>query len=266
MKICPPAALAESDFQAIFQNALAQRWQTVRSFQCIGNPKRCHLLLYLDGCRITYTDKQGARCEALPGDVVYTPLGSEYRAVLSDFRDADAHTVGINLSLLDSGGAPFALSEGILIFRGAGAATAPLFHRALTVGEGTRLEQRILLLELLELLCRPRQKKIPPLLRPAIDRLISDLAGAPTVAELSEECHISEAYLRRLFRTYLGTSPAAYRNRLRLERARLLLEYGAISVGEISDTLGYASVSHFIKEFRRAYGTSPLRHRRAAQD
>lgn len=263
MEIYPPKTLAERDFLVTFRNALAQYWHTTRSFQCIGSPKKEHLLLYLDGCRITYTDKAGRVTEAVSGDVVYTPQGSEYRAVLSDFCDARAHTVGINFTLRDGVGAPIALSEGIYCFRGVDPHNIrPLFDRALRAAEHPPIAQRILMLELLAALTTPSPTTVPAVLAPALRRLSVTDGTTPTVGELARECHISEPYLRKLFRDCLGTSPAAYRKRLCLERACSYLTYGDISVGEISEILGYASVSHFIKEFGRAYGISPLRYRK----
>jgi AraC-like DNA-binding protein len=61
----------------------------------------------------------------------------------------------------------------------------------------------------------------------------------------------------------MGTSPAKYRNELRLGKARDYLKFGDISVQEISDTLGYATVSHFIKEFKGKHGISPLQYRKS---
>ena len=42
------------------------------------------------------------------------------------------------------------------------------------------------------------------------------------------------------------------------------LEYGAASVREISETLGFATVSHFIGQFKKNYGVSPLVYRKNA--
>lgn len=265
MRICPPSALAEHEFSVSFINALAQYWRTTRSFRCIGAPKREHLLLLLDGCEITYTDKEGRVIRATDGDVVYTPMGSEYRAVLSNFRDAEAHTVGINFLLWEPGGEGVALSEEILVFRHAARSVPLLFRRALSA-RGTPLEKRILMLTLLDELCRPSQRVVPPIIEPAMRRLAEELAPVPTVGELARECHISEAYFRKLFRESIGESPAAYRKRLCLERACAYLTYGDISVGEIAALLGYASVSHFIKEFGQVYGTSPLQYRKAGAE
>ena len=266
MKVYSPDALPMQEFSVTFINALAQYWHTTRSFQCFGNPKREHLLLFLDGCRISYTDKAGNRLEAGPGDVVYTPAGSEYRAVLSDFRDESAHTVGINFRICDTEGEAVALSDGILIFEHLRIPSAPLlFRRALSVDEKTPLARRILLLEILDVLCRPSQPDISEAIRPALCRLNEEGGGVPSVGELSDACHISEPYFRKLFKKSVGLSPAAYRKRLLLERACNYLTYGDISIGEISELLGYASVSHFIKEFGCAYGISPLQYRKASR-
>ena len=266
MKLYRPSELPDCDFSVTFINALAQHWHTTRSFQCIGNPKKQHLLLYLDGCSISYTNKEGRCIKASPGDVVYTPIGSEYRAQLSDFRDERAHTIGINLSLRDPSGEPFALSDGILVFAHREVPSAPiLFRRALSVADRPPLEARILMLEILNTLCRPFGREIPAAIRPALHRLTEEQGRMPTVGELAGECHISEAYFRKLFRESMGISPAAYRKRLVLERACTYLTYGDVSVGEISELLGYTSVSHFIKEFGSAYGMPPLQYRKTSQ-
>ena len=265
MRILPPSALADGDFSVGFINALVQHWHTTRSFQCIGTPKKKHLLLLLDGCRVTYRDAAGRVGIAEAGDVVYTPVGSEYCATLSDFRDAQAHTVGINFSLTDACGLPLALSDGILIFRGGAAKTAPFFHRAADTLPSP-LAGRILLLEVLAALSDSRTESAPAAIRPALLRLAEDGGLLTSVAEMAALCHLSEPYFRKLFRSGMGVCPVTYRKRLRLERALAYLEYGEVSVGEISEMLGYTSVSHFIKEFGQSYGISPLRYRKSAAE
>lgn len=75
-------------------------------------------------------------------------------------------------------------------------------------------------------------------------------------------CFISEVYFRRLFKKQFGMTPIEYRNQLRLNRARQHLEYSEISIQEISNILGYATVSHFIKAFKDLFGVSPLSYRK----
>ena len=263
MEIYPVETLSEREFGVRFINALAQYWRTTRSFQCIGLPKKQHLLLYLNGCSISYTDKAGNCISAGSGEVVYTPVGSEYRAILSDFRDSESHTIGINFSLCDNAGEEIALSDKILVFGQAEVPSAPfLFRRALSVSERSPLERRILMLEILNSLCSHPRASVPSVIQPALRRLFSGSGAIPTVTSLAYECHISEAYFRRIFKESMGEAPSVYCKRLRLEKACDYLTYGDISVGEISELLGYASVSHFIKEFGLAYGASPLQYRK----
>jgi AraC-like DNA-binding protein len=44
---------------------------------------------------------------------------------------------------------------------------------------------------------------------------------------------------------------------MRLERARELLVDGNLTVARVSKEVGYASVSHFIAEFRGRFGVTP---------
>ena len=104
MKICSVNDLVNQSFNVVFINALQQFWLTTKSFQCFGTPKKQNLFLCLNGCKITYTDKNGSAVTAESGDVVYTPIGSEYKAQLFDFQNASSHTVGINFFIYDEDG------------------------------------------------------------------------------------------------------------------------------------------------------------------
>jgi AraC-like DNA-binding protein len=54
----------------------------------------------------------------------------------------------------------------------------------------------------------------------------------------------------------VGTSPYQFLKLLRLEHARdLLLENHTVS--EAAGRVGYASLSHFIREFKRYFGETP---------
>lgn len=265
MRTVSPRELSEMNYNVLFVNALKQLWRTTRDFQCFGAPKTQNLFLYLSGCKITYTDKAGRVFSAKDGDIVYTPMGSEYKAVLSDFEREDSHTVGINFFLKDETGEPLLLSEGIKIFHPPRAeACRALFHQVLNAVTPRAVTRcRILLMEILEALAPHSALEGCPLyLERALSYLTEHVEKKTSVAELAGLCFVSEAYLRRQFQRYVGVSPSEYRNALRLERARSYLEYGDISVGEISETLGYATLSHFIKAFKKQYGSSPHQYRK----
>jgi len=268
MEICPIEKLMDQNFNVLFINAVKQFWHTTRSFQCIGAPKKQNLLLYLDGCRITYTCKDGQTVTAGSGDVVYVPIGSEYRAQFSDFLEKDSHTVGINFFLQDENAAPLILSENIRVFHLSEDEETPiLFWKIIQQSDAFPLSHnRLVLLQILQRLASCRAKALPPAgLSAALAYLSSHLEESPSVARLAALCNISEVYFRKQFKKYMGVTPTKYRNLLRLKKAQSYLEYGDISVQEISAMLGYATVSHFIKEFKKQYRCSPLQYRKRIQ-
>ncbi len=268
MKICKIEELVSRNFNTVFINALKQFWHTTKSFQCICAPKKLNLFLYLDGCKITYTDRYGRVVTANSGDIVYTPVGSEYRANLFDFENEDSHTIGVNFLLYDENGEEVVLSNDIKIFRLPQNKALPHLFRSILFSDINKqfTQNRIFLMEiLLALATRKADKKIPKSIRKAISYLSEHIEESPTVAALAELCNISEVYFRKQFKTCMGVSPHEYRNSLRLQRAQTYLEYGEISVQEISDMLGYSTVSHFIKEFKKRYGISPLKYRKLEQ-
>ena len=80
-----------------------------------------------------------------------------------------------------------------------------------------------------------------------------------TVDSLARRMNISTTYLRRIFNSNLGTSPIKYLTRLRLERARQLLESGYYTVDEVAHLSGYNDSKYFSTLYKRSYGVSPSR-------
>ena len=73
--------------------------------------------------------------------------------------------------------------------------------------------------------------------------------------------HLHPATLSRLVRKMTGCGFSEYLSRLRLERARNLLEETSLTVDEIADQCGYRYTSYFIRKFREYYSESPFRFR-----
>jgi transcriptional regulator GlxA family with amidase domain len=92
-----------------------------------------------------------------------------------------------------------------------------------------------------------------------------DLAAVGgTVAELASAVGVSRRRLEKRFARWLGTSPAAYLRRTRLERARNLLALTDLSILEISVTCGFSSASRFSSAYRQQFGCSPSASRKAS--
>jgi AraC family transcriptional regulator of arabinose operon len=83
------------------------------------------------------------------------------------------------------------------------------------------------------------------------------LAEPIGVAELAALVNLSPSRFRHLFGAQTGLGPGQYLQRLRLRRARLLIERTFLSVKEVMALVGYNDPSHFSKDFRRYHGLSP---------
>lgn len=78
-----------------------------------------------------------------------------------------------------------------------------------------------------------------------------------TVADMADLVSLSPSAFAHLFRDVTGRSPYQFVKEIRLDRARELLVDGNFTVARISKEVGYASVSHFISEFRGRFGVTP---------
>ena len=85
----------------------------------------------------------------------------------------------------------------------------------------------------------------------------SHLSELLTVADMADLVRLSPSAFAHLFRDVTGRSPYQFVKEMRLDRARELLVDGDFTVARVSKEVGYASVSHFISEFRGRFGVTP---------
>jgi two-component system response regulator YesN len=77
----------------------------------------------------------------------------------------------------------------------------------------------------------------------------------------ANELHLNKAYLSLRFKQLFGTSSIQMHRHLKLERAKLLLSLGEMSVTEIGEALGFTEVAHFSRFFKSSAGISPKNYR-----
>jgi AraC-like DNA-binding protein len=98
--------------------------------------------------------------------------------------------------------------------------------------------------------------------RAAAAYLAENLALPVSLAELAAAASCSPVTLAKHFRRVTGTSPLQFHKQLKLQRARQLLATGSHTAASAAAAVGYLSPSQFNRDYRRRYGTPPLRHAR----
>jgi transcriptional regulator GlxA family with amidase domain len=105
-----------------------------------------------------------------------------------------------------------------------------------------------------------------------IERVIRHVRHGPyleprsAISQLAGSVNLSPSRLRHLFKAETGQGLKKCLIESRLDAGRALLESSLLSVKEIAARVGYAHVSHFVRDFKRTYHRTPTHYRRQQQD
>lgn len=88
------------------------------------------------------------------------------------------------------------------------------------------------------------------------------IADDVSLSDLSRLLGLSTFHLCRAFKKATGMPPHRWRHRLRMDRARDLLEHSELPITEIAAAVGYDDPSQLAAAFRKAEGVSPSVYRR----
>lgn len=88
-----------------------------------------------------------------------------------------------------------------------------------------------------------------------------NLENTVTVSAIAHELGISEAYLQRIYKLSCGETLVETLNRLRMEKACVLLAESKLPVIEVAIAVGFNSRQHFSYTFTKYMGYSPAKYR-----
>lgn len=83
---------------------------------------------------------------------------------------------------------------------------------------------------------------------------------------LAELAHVNKYYLVHSFRREYNTTPISYLVERRIKESQFLLASTNHSLSQISQTLGFSSLSYFSQSFRKVSGMSPMEYRRHVRE
>lgn len=94
--------------------------------------------------------------------------------------------------------------------------------------------------------------------------LDSNFSNSCSLDELASLTNMSKFQLSHDFTRYFHIAPMKYLNSVRMENAKKLLTSTDMSVSEVGSSVGIDNTTHFINQFRKAFGTTPKQYRRFA--
>jgi|SRR5579883_1264070 transcriptional regulator GlxA family with amidase domain len=162
------------------------------------------------------------------------------------------------------------VDDGDLVTTGASTAVFSLVLRCIAEVAGEEIAQQTARMMLLD---AERQSQAPYVSRALLEKprhslaekiarfLERELHQPIRVSRLAAHCGTSERSLLRHFRAHFGTHPLGYIQRLRVERAKALLETTQLSFDEVVARCGYSDVPSFRKLFKRETSLTPADYR-----
>ena len=98
--------------------------------------------------------------------------------------------------------------------------------------------------------------------RKALEYIRMNFSRKISVSEIAGSVGLDRSYLYSLFNEYLNTSPQEYLIGYRMEKARELMSFPSLAIGDVARSVGYGDPLTFSKTFKKIYGKSPRNYRR----
>lgn len=265
------ADLYRMDYSIIKVLTMYQRWCNGDSWSTPVNGRVDNGLNFFFGCEATYHLNDNCVKQVKEGDISYVANEGYYtccfRKCNSSFAyDMNGTNMLINFTLLDENGQRFRLCDSVQIFRPQNKMYYyNSFKQILSLtlkGDAPSARVKALLYNLLtDISLETRKESI-------ISRSYSSIFDAIVYVEhnyvnnisipvLADMCHVSESCFYRLFREYVGMSPHAYIQHLRIAKAKLLLDSGALTISETAEAVGIYDSAYFSRLFKIKTGLSP---------
>lgn len=244
---------------SVSEVAAYRRVPTYRSL--VSDGRLCNGFLLIEKGECVY-EWDGKTAKLTPGSLIYLPLGSVHKMKITT---SEFVFIRVDFTLKDASDDILLLSEcPLVIAEDAGElCTEQIRELAKCFAVNADNFKCIsLLCSLLSEICTKVRIK-NGMIAPAVNYINSHLLEKIEPDVLAQLCMMSRSKMYRLFKEETGTNPIDYRNRLRTEKAKLLLSSDEYTVGEIAELLGFESIYYFSRVFKQHCGVSPLKYGKA---
>ena len=98
-----------------------------------------------------------------------------------------------------------------------------------------------------------------------VSEVISHIKMVPnlniTVSECADFCQMSKAHFSRFFKQITGMPPIQFVLKIRIDRAKELLDFTDKPIAEIAEASGFPDQNYFARTFKKITGMSPTQYR-----
>ena len=159
----------------------------------------------------------------------------------------------------------FAYGKALTHFEGSRLAElSDAFNRLIEIYNAARVGRDDRAMNALELvliavkdLCTVRATALDPRVSAAIEFINAQFGRPLALRDIADCASLGPSRVTQLFTESMGISPLAFVEQVRLTHAAELLRFSRLSVGEISNRVGYADASYFCRRFHLRYNCSP---------
>lgn len=127
------------------------------------------------------------------------------------------------------------------------------------MGEYVTAEQREIIVE--EPSGEKDLKEVPAEIESVCRYMKEHYSEKITLTSIADSVGFSKYYISRLFKKHMGVTIIDYLIKIRLDKAKELLEKGDYSIKQISFMVGYSDPNYFTWSFKKYLGLSPIKFR-----
>ncbi|MGG4554293.1 response regulator transcription factor [Paenibacillus humicus] len=95
----------------------------------------------------------------------------------------------------------------------------------------------------------------------AVQYIDEHISNVLTIKEVAQQVHLNPSYFSVLFKEEAGLTFIDYVTRLRMKKAKELLESSSLSLDAISEQIGLQTTSYFIRMFKKFERMTPKQYR-----